>query len=70
VLLLLPVSCIPAVLIPQRRVRHAALAAALQAGRRTPELDAALRNSGVLRLRMLEAGIVAAVFVLMVLKPF
>ncbi len=70
VLLLLPVSFIPTVLIPQRVRRQAVLAAALQVGRRTPELDAALRSSIVLRLRMLELGIVAAVFVLMVLKPF
>jgi uncharacterized membrane protein len=70
VLLLLPISFIPTVLIPRRVRRQAALAAALQSGRRTPELDAALRNPAVLRLRMLELGIVAAVFVLMVLKPF
>jgi uncharacterized membrane protein len=70
VLLLLPISFIPTVLIPRRVRRQAALVAALQAGRRTPELDAALRSTIVLRLRMLELGIVAAVFVLMVLKPF
>jgi hypothetical protein len=70
VLLLLPVSFIPTVLIPQRVRRQAALAAALQVGRRTPELDAAVRSPIVLRLRMLELGIVAAVFILMVLKPF
>jgi len=70
VLLLLPVSFVPPVLIPQRRRRQAALAAALEAGRRTAELDATLHSTIVLRLRMLELGIVVAVFVLMVLKPF
>lgn len=69
-LLLLPIGFIPTVLVPQRARRQAALAAALEAGRRTPELDAALRSFTVLRLRMLELGIVAAVFVLMVLRPF
>ena len=70
ILLLLPIGFIPTVLVPRRARREAALAAALEAGRRTPELDAALRNRIVLRLRMLELGIVATVFVLMVLKPF
>ena len=70
ILLLLPIGLIPTVLVPQRAHRQAALAAALQAGRRTPDLDAALRSTIVLRVRMLEVGIVAAVFVLMVLKPF
>jgi uncharacterized membrane protein len=70
ILLLLPIGLIPTVLVPRRAHRQAALAAALQAGRRTPELDAALRSVVVIRVRMLELGIVAAVFVLMVLKPF
>lgn len=69
-LLLLPIGFIPTMLVPQRARRQAALAAALEAGRRTPDLDAALRSTIVLRLRMLELGIVAAVFVLMVLRPF
>ena len=70
ILLLLPVGFIPTVLVPRRARRQAALTAALEAGRRTPELDAALQSTIVLRLRMLELCIVAAVFVLMVLKPF
>jgi uncharacterized membrane protein len=70
ILLVLPVSFIPTVLIPQRVRRHAALAAALQVGRRTPELEGALRSAIVLRLRMLELGIVGVVLALMVLKPF
>lgn len=70
ILLLLPVGFIPTVLVPRRARRQAALAAALEAGRRTAELDAAVRSTIVLRFRMLELGIVAAVFVLMVLKPF
>jgi hypothetical protein len=70
ILLLMPVSFIPTVLIPQRVRRQAALTAALQVGRRTTELEGALRTSIVLRLRMLELGIVAVVLALMVLKPF
>jgi uncharacterized membrane protein len=69
-LLLLPIGFIPAVLVPRRARRQAALTAALEAGRRTPDLDAALQSTVVLQLRMLELAIVAAVFVLMVLKPF
>jgi uncharacterized membrane protein len=69
-LLVLPIGLLPTVLVPQRAHRQAVLSAALQAGRRTPELDAALRSTIVIRVRMLELGVVAAVFVLMVLKPF
>jgi uncharacterized membrane protein len=64
-LLLVPVGVIPTVLIPQRRRRQAAVAEALQTGRRTAELKTVL-----LRVRMLELVIVAVVFVLMVGKPF
>jgi uncharacterized membrane protein len=64
-LLLVPVGFIPTVLIPQRRRRQAAVAEALQTGRRTAELKTVL-----LRVRMLELVIVAVVFVLMVGKPF
>jgi uncharacterized membrane protein len=69
-LLLLPVSFIPSVLVPQRARRQAALATAVQIGRRTPELEAALGAPVVLRLRAVELGIVVVVFVLMMLKPF
>jgi hypothetical protein len=69
-LLLLPVSFIPSVLVPQRVRRQAALAAAVQVGRRTPELEAALSAPVVLRLRTVELGIVVVVFALMMLKPF
>ncbi len=70
ILLLLPAGFIPAVLVPRRARRQTALAAALGAGRRTPELDAAVRSPIVVRFRMLELAIVATVFGLMVLKPF
>jgi hypothetical protein len=70
ILLLLPVGFIPSVLVPQRVRRQAALAVAMQVGRRTPELEAALSAPVVLRLRRLELAIVAAVFALMMLKPF
>jgi hypothetical protein len=69
-LLLLPVGFIPSVLVPQRVRRQAALAAAVQVGRRTPELEAALGAAVVRRLRTVELGIVLVVLVLMMLKPF
>ena len=69
-LLLLMVTLIPTVLVPQRRRRHAALATALVMGRRTSELEAALRSVVVLRVRLLELVIVGVVLALMVLKPF
>lgn len=69
-LLLLPVGFIPAVLVPQRTRRQAAVAEALQVGRRTSELEAVLRSAVVLRLRTLELVIIAVVFALMVVKPF
>jgi uncharacterized membrane protein len=69
-LLLLPVIFIPSVLVPQRVRRQAALAAAVQVGRRTPELEAALGAPVVRRFRAVELGIVMVVFVLMMLKPF
>lgn len=69
-LLLVPVGFIPMVLIPQRRRRQAAVAEALQTGRRTAELETVLQNAVVLRLRILELVIVAVVFALMVGKPF
>jgi uncharacterized membrane protein len=68
-LLLLPVGFIPSVLVPQR-VRRQALAAAVQVGRRTPELETALGAAVVRRLRTVELGIVLVVLVLMMLKPF
>jgi len=70
ILLLLMVVLVPAVLIPERARREAALADALRTGRRTPELDDALRKRIVLRVRRLELVIVGAVLALMVLKPF
>jgi hypothetical protein len=69
-LLLLPVSFIPTVLVPQRARRQAALAAAVQVGQRTPALEAALGAPVVVRLRTVELGIVIVVFVLMMLKPY
>jgi hypothetical protein len=69
-LLLLPVSFIPSVLVPQRVSRKAALAVAMQVGHRTPELETALSAPVVLRLRRVELVIVVVVFALMMLKPF
>jgi len=70
ILLLVMVILVPTVLMPERLRREAALAEALRIGRRTPELDGALRRGVVLRVRRLELVIVAAVLTLMVLKPF
>ncbi len=67
--LLLPAPLIPTVLVPRRRRREAALRDAVAAGRITPELRAALEDRGVLRARALEAGLIAAIVILMVLKP-
>ena len=42
---------------------------AARAGTIEPELRAALEDRGVLRARALEAGLIAAIVILMVLKP-
>jgi hypothetical protein len=55
--------------VPRRRRRQAALREAVAAGRITPELRAALDNRGVQRARAIEALLIAAIVVLMVLKP-
>jgi len=68
-LLLLPTPLIPTVLVPRRRQREAALREAVAAGRITPGLRAALDDRAVQRARAVEAGLIAAVVVLMVLKP-
>src|SRR5262249_4218181 len=71
--LVLFVSMVPiiiVVLIPRRKQRHAALAAALRLGTITPELRAAVADKLVLGSRALELLIVAVILVLMILKPF
>jgi hypothetical protein len=71
--LVLSLAIIPIVafvLIPRRRQRLASLAAAVAQRAMTPELRAALDDHVVVRARTAEALIVAAVFALMVLKPF
>ena len=68
-LFLLPAPLSPTVLVPRRRQREAALRDAVAAGRITPELRAALEDRGVLRARALEAGLIAVIVILMVLKP-
>jgi hypothetical protein len=57
------------VLAPRRRQRETALREAVAAGRITSELRAALDDRGVLRARAVEALLIAAIVVLMVLKP-
>lgn len=69
ILLLLPTPLIPAVLVPRRRQRELALRDAVAAGRITPGLRAALDDRGVRRARALEAVLIAAIVVLMVVKP-
>jgi uncharacterized membrane protein len=69
ILLLLPTPLIPTVLIPRRRRRETAAREAVAAGCITPELRAALDDRGVQAARTLEAVLIAAVVVLMVLKP-
>jgi uncharacterized membrane protein len=68
ILLLLQTPLIPTVLVPRRRQREAALREAVAAGRITPELRATLDDRGVLRVRAVEAALIAAIVVLMVLK--
>jgi len=71
--LILYLSDIPiviAVLAPQRKIRERALAEALETGAITPALKSALSNQTVTIARLYEAGITAAILVLMVLKPF
>jgi hypothetical protein len=69
ILLLLQTPLIPTVLVPRRRRREAALREAVAVRRITPELRAALDDRGVQRARALEAGLIAAIIVLMVMKP-
>ena len=58
------------VLIPRSKVRARAVAGALSAGIVTPELRAALTDRAVIASRNAELLIVAAIVVLMALKPF
>ena len=69
ILLLLYTPVIPLVLLPRRRRREAALREAVAAGRITPELRSSLEDRGVQRARAIEALLIAAIVVLMVLKP-
>jgi hypothetical protein len=57
-------------LVPRRRLRGAALEAAVARGQITPELRAALDDRIVLGCRAAEMLITGAILVLMALKPF
>ena len=70
VLYLAPMPAIPLYLLPARRRREAATAAAVAAGQVTPELRAALDDRGVLVYRWIELGVLVVVLTLMVTKPF
>ncbi|MGH2526764.1 MAG: hypothetical protein ACRDG2_08460, partial [Actinomycetota bacterium] len=61
---------IPLIFVPRGKVFDAALASAASNGRITPELSAALRDSGVAMARWWEVGTTAVVLLLMVTKPF
>ena len=70
VIYLLPIPAIPLYLLPARRRRDQAVAAAGTSGPITPALRAALDDRGVLVLRWLELAVFAIVLTLMVTKPF
>jgi uncharacterized membrane protein len=60
----------PLRLVPRRKQRSKALEEALVQKTITPELTATLNDPVVLRLRMIELGIVVLIIILMVTKPF
>jgi hypothetical protein len=61
---------VPIVFLPRGRVFEAVLATAFEAGRVTPQLTAAFRDSLVTAARWYELAVVAFVLLLMVTKPF
>ena len=64
------IPLIPLVFVPRGKVFQAALASATAEGRVTPELTAALHDPLVALARWYELGVVTAVLLLMVTKPF
>ncbi len=64
------IPIVPLVFLPRGKVFEAALEAALEAGRVTPELTAAFRDPAVAMARRYELLVVAFVVVLMVAQPF
>jgi hypothetical protein len=70
VLYLAPMPAIPLYLLPARRRREQATAAAQATGEITPALRAALEDRGVRAYRWLELGVLVVVLALMVMKPF
>lgn len=70
VLFLALIPAIPLYLLPARRRRDQAVAAAAASGQITPALQAALDDRGVLAYRAVEFAIVLVITVLMVVKPF
>jgi hypothetical protein len=58
------------VLLPESKLRHAALREAMSAGTITPDLATALRSRRVLVARWIEVGLLFVITALMVLKPF
>jgi hypothetical protein len=61
---------VPLVFLPRGKVFDAALADAEAAGEVTPALTAAFHDPAVAAARWYELGVVAAIIVLMVTKPF
>jgi hypothetical protein len=64
------VPLVPLIFLPRGKVFDTALASSLAAGRVTPELSAALRDSVVAAARWYEMVVIAFVLLLMVTKPF
>jgi hypothetical protein len=64
------IALVPLVFVPRGRIFEAALEAARDAGRVTPELAAAFRDRAVGAARTAEGLVVAFVIAMMVLKPF
>ena len=64
------IPLVPLVFLPRGKVFDAALADAEAAGEVTPALTAAFHDPAVAAARWYELGVVAAIIVLMVTKPF
>jgi len=70
VLFLTMIPLVPLIFLPRGKVFETTLAGAVDAGRVTPELSAALRDPVVGAAHTYEMLIVAIVLLLMVTKPF
>ena len=70
VLYLATIPLVPLVFLPRGRVFAAALEDATEHGRVTDRLTGAFRDPVVLAAHVFEIGVVLAVFVLMIAKPF